>query len=209
LTFLGPAKLEDTKLQVFDPRPRLPGLSGWEKGSSQEERDCAMETPISAPLDMVVTAVLIAVFVMVFVVARGALKEVPLFGGNGSWPVAFCTAVLAVMGLLRFLGSPDQNTRTERTPGGIFDFILLPYATLAIAILLVLLLLALGKVRLGNRGMPSNQRRVDLPPEVKTFIKQRQTTPDTSLRKRLEKQTPAPPAKRCRDDLAGKQKHIR
>ena len=114
-----------------------------------------MGTSISSLSDAVVTVVLIAMFVIVFVVARKALKEVPLFGDAGSWPVAFCTAVLAVMGLLRFLGSPDQSTRTERTPGGgIFDFIVLPYATLALALLLVLLLLALGKVRPSKKQTP-------------------------------------------------------
>jgi hypothetical protein len=147
-----------------------------------------MGTSISSPLDTLVTVVLIAMFVIVFVVARGALKEMPLFGDVGSWPVAFCTAVLAVMGLLRFLGPSDPSTRTERTPGGgIFDFILLPYAALAISILLVLLLLALGKIRPHKSGMPRNQQRIDLPPEVKRLIKQRQTTSQTSLRKRLEK----------------------
>ena len=147
-----------------------------------------MGTSISSPLDAVVTVVLIAMFVIVFVVARGALKEVPLFSGAGSGIVAFCTAVLAVMGLLRFLGSPNQGMRTERTSGGgIFDFILLPYATLAIAILLVLLLLALSKVRPSKNQTPWKQQRVDLPPEVKMRIRQRQTKPQESVRERLKK----------------------
>lgn len=147
-----------------------------------------MGTSISSPLDAVVTVVLIAMFVIVFVVARGALKEIPLFGDTGSWPVAFCTAVLAVLGLLRFLGSPNQGMRTERTSGGgTFDFILLPYATLALALLLVLLLLALSKVRPSKGRIPGNQQRVELPPEVKMRMRQRQTKPQESLRKRLEK----------------------
>jgi len=147
-----------------------------------------MGTSISSPLDTVVTVVLIAMFVIVFVVARGALKQMPLFGDAGSWPVALCTAVLAVMGLLRFLGPPDPSTRTERTPGGgIFDLILLPYATLAIAILLVLFLLALSKVRPSTNQTPWKQRRVELPPEVKMRMRQRQTKPQESVRERLKK----------------------
>lgn len=147
-----------------------------------------MGTSISSPLEPLVTVVLIAMFVIVFVVARGALKETPLFGNTGSWPVALCTAVLAVIGLLRFLGTPRPSTGTERTPGGgIFDLILLPYAALAIALLLVLLLLALGRVRSSKCRMPGSQKRVELPPEVKRLIKQHQTTSPRSLLKRWEK----------------------
>lgn len=169
-----------------------------------------METSISSPLGTVATVVLIAIFVIVFIVARGSLKEMPLFGNTGSWPVAFCTAVLAVMGLLRFLGPPDPSTHTERTRGdGVFDFILLPYAALAIALLLLLLLLALGKARLGQSQVPKNQQRVPLPSEVKRLIKQRQATSQTSLQKRLEKSTPMPPAERRGDGPGAKQKRIR
>jgi uncharacterized integral membrane protein len=166
----------------------MPGLFGWARSSSRKERGPTMGTSISSSLETLVTVVLIAMFVIVFVVARGALKQMPLFGDVGSWPVALCTAVLAVMGLLRFLGPPDPSTYTERTPtGGIFDFILLPYATLAIALLLVLLLLALGKLRASKNQTPWKQQRVELPSEVKMRMRPRQTKPQESLRDRLEK----------------------
>jgi hypothetical protein len=162
----------------------VPGLSGWARSNLRKERDFAMGTSISSPLETLVTVVLIAMFVIVFVVSRGALKRMPLFGDAGSWPVALCTAVLAVLGLLRFLGSPGQGTNPESTPGGgIFDFILLPYATLAIALLLVLLLLALSKVWPGKSGMPGKQQRAELPPEVKRLIKQRQAAQQGKLKK--------------------------
>jgi hypothetical protein len=147
-----------------------------------------MGTSINSLSDAAAVVVLIAMFVIVFVVARGALRQMPLFRGSGNWPVAFCTAVLAVMGLLRFLGPPDPSKRMDRTPGGgIFDGILLPYATLAIALVLLLLLLALGKVRLGKNQVARSQQWVPLPPEVKMRMGQRQIKPEESLQKKLEK----------------------
>jgi len=149
-----------------------------------------MATSVSSLSDAAVTIVLIAMFVIVLVVARRALKETPLFGNGSSWVVAFCTAALSVLGLLRFLGPQEHGTRADSTPaapGGAVDFILLPYAMLAIAILLVLLLLAWGKTRSSNSQILQDRQRVELPPEVKRLMRQRQPAPQTSLRKRLEK----------------------
>jgi hypothetical protein len=147
-----------------------------------------MGTSIGSLPDAAVMIVSITMFAIVLVVAHRALKEMPLFGDGGSWVIAFCTAVLSVIGLLRFFGSPGQGTRTERTSGGgIFDLILLPSATLAIALLLVLLLLALGKLRASKNQTPWKQQRVELPSEGKMRTRQRQTKPQESLRERLEK----------------------
>ena len=150
-----------------------------------------MVTAIGSLSDAATAVVLIAMFVIVFVVARGALKEVPLFGGAGSWPVAFCTAALSVLGLLRFLGPQEHGARADSvpvTPGGTIDFILLPFA-----ILLVLHLLAWGRVRPGKSVKPRKQQPTRRARGTEALIKQHETTPPTLLRTRLEKQPLAAP----------------
>jgi hypothetical protein len=92
-------------------------------------------------------------FAMVFVVAHRALKEMQPFGDTSSWIVAFCVALLSIMGLLRFLGSPGPVASRGGEPreiGGLLDMVLMPYTVLALAILLVLLLLGASKVLRGR-----------------------------------------------------------
>jgi hypothetical protein len=137
-----------------------------------------------------VTVVLITMFVIVLVIAHRALREMPLFGDGGSWIVAFCTAALSVLGFLRFLGPQEHGARTDRTttaPDGMIDFILLPYAALAIAILLMLLLLAWSKARPDRSDKCREPRPTKPMREAEALMKQRRVTPQTSLRTRLEK----------------------
>jgi amino acid transporter len=164
----------------------MPELSGWASSNSRKERDFAMGTSIGSLPDAAVMIVLITIFAIVLVVAHRALKEMPLFGDGGSWIVAFCTAALSVLGLLRFLGAQEDGARADSRPAapdGVIDFILLPYATLAIAILFVLLLLALGKVRPSKGRTPGNQQRVELPLEVKRLTEQCQAPHQGKLKK--------------------------
>ncbi len=149
-----------------------------------------MGTSIGSLPDTTVIIVSIAMFAIVLVVAHRALKEMPPFGDGGSWIVAFCTAALSVLGLLRFLGAQEDGTRADSRPAapdGTIDFILLPYATLAIAILFVLLLLTLTKRWPRDHATPGNQQWAKPAPRTETLIRKHETVPQTSLRERLEK----------------------
>lgn len=149
-----------------------------------------MATSIGSLSDAAVTVVLIAMFIIVLVVAHRALKEMSLFGDTGSWVLAFCTAALSVLGLVRFLGPQEHSAHAESTPAapdGVIDFILLPYAALAIAILLALLLYACGKLRPHKGAKHWEQRCAKPMPEAETLTKQRQIAPRPSLRTRLKK----------------------
>jgi hypothetical protein len=149
-----------------------------------------METSIGSLSDAVVTIILTAMFAIVLFVARRALKEVPLFGDGGSWVVALCIAALSVLGLLRFLGPQEDGVRVDSTttaPDGVIDFLLLPYAALAIAIILVSLLLAWGKLRPGENMEPRKQWPTKLARGAEALTKKHQAAGKTSLRTRLEK----------------------
>jgi hypothetical protein len=137
-----------------------------------------------------VVVLLCAMFVIVFVVVRGALKETRLFGDVGSWPVAFGTAALSVVGLQRFFGTPGHGVflaSEARKADGVLDTILLPYVALAISLLFVLLLLALSECRPGKSATPRERRRARPAPKAETLTRKRQPAPQTSLRRRLEK----------------------
>jgi ABC-type uncharacterized transport system permease subunit len=84
------------------------------------------------------------VLVILFVAISTALKQAFLFGRNAS-VVALCTALLCMIGMSRtFLPADAAKDISGRSgPMGV-DFVLLPYAALGIAILLMLLLLMLS-----------------------------------------------------------------
>jgi hypothetical protein len=138
--------------------------------------------------DAATAVVLIAVFVIVSVVARGALKEIPLFGHKGGWTVAVCVAALSALGLLRFFGSSGYAlvASEPRDGDGVLDIILLPYVCLALSTVLVLLLLASRRWWPGRNAAPWKQR-AKLMSKVKMLTGQEQTASKTTLRKRLEK----------------------
>jgi len=70
--------------------------------------------------------ILAPIFIVVLVVAFKALQPALGFGRMHSFILAVCVSMLAVIGIVRYLGNS-------------VEMLLLPYATLAIAILLLLL----------------------------------------------------------------------
>jgi hypothetical protein len=92
-------------------------------------------------------------FVIVFICVRKAVKEMSFFSDAAGWAVAFCVALLSIMGLLRFLGSPGLAPHSGGEPretGGLIDVVLLPYGVLALTILLAFLLLGASRVLRGR-----------------------------------------------------------
>jgi hypothetical protein len=133
-------------------------------------------------------------FAMVFVVARRALKEMRLFGDASSWIMAFCVALLSIIGFVRFLGSSEAVTASAGEPrrtGGLLDVILLPYMALAATILLVLLLLAVYRLFHGRElgrllGGPTRKETAAKPGMQEGDYHQRETKPfEPSDRKQI------------------------
>lgn len=117
------------------------------------ERDYTMQASIGSISGIGVVAMLCAMFVIVLVCVHRTVKEMSFFGDATGWVVAFCVALLSIIGLVRFFGSPEQPTHSGTEPGetgGLLDFVLLPYVVLGLTILLVLLLLAVGRVLYGR-----------------------------------------------------------
>ena len=95
------------------------------------------QAAFSGPLLLLVGGLL---FVLLFGVIQQALKMSSFFRGATSYAVATCVSLICVISLFRtFAGGKGVS---EGGNGGMIDFILLPYAALAIAALLVLLLMA-------------------------------------------------------------------
>jgi Flp pilus assembly protein TadB len=95
------------------------------------------------------------IFVILFAVISTALKQTSLFGRNTAVVVALCTALLCVIGLYRTFLPPDaaKDLSGRSNPMGV-DFVLLPYAVLGIAILLMLLLLMFSGRRTRRDKLP-------------------------------------------------------
>ena len=100
----------------------------------------------------------IAIFVLVWVVVHRTFKEVPLFEGKATTAtLATCVSLLSVMGMFHFLGAgvgPHSVSEKAGGEGTNLDFILLPYAALGIAI--VLLALYLSGAKLLRNGKPKD-----------------------------------------------------
>jgi hypothetical protein len=114
-----------------------------------------METPIDSVSNVAVAIALCTMFVIVLVCAHRAIRRMSFFGETAAnWVVAVCVALLSIVGLVRFFGSPQSGGSPEsgtKEAVSLFDVILLPYVALALTILLVLVLLALGKVLHGRQ----------------------------------------------------------
>ncbi|MHC4680124.1 MAG: hypothetical protein ACYTEK_15665 [Planctomycetota bacterium] len=90
-----------------------------------------------------VMPVLIAVFLIVLAVTFEALKQMSMFGQRTTFMVAVCVSLLSILGLARFTTVSQVASQTTHDGHGLhvnLDFILLPYAALALAVILTLLL---------------------------------------------------------------------
>ena len=96
--------------------------------------------------------ILAPIFIMILVVAFKTLQPALGFGRMHSFTLSVCVSMLSVIGIARYLSDS-------------MEMILLPYAALAVAILLLLLFSFLGKSfkdskdRLPNRLIPSETIR--------------------------------------------------
>ena len=100
----------------------------------------------------------IAIFALVWVVVHRTLKEMHFFEGKATIAiVATCVSLLSVMGMFRFLGAgvgPHSVSEEAGGQGTNLDFVLLPYAALGIAI--VLLAHYLSGAKLLRNGKPKD-----------------------------------------------------
>jgi hypothetical protein len=108
-----------------------------------------MEETIQSALTPITIAALAGIFIIVLVCSQRALKQIPLFCDGPTWFLAFCVAMLSVIGIVQFFGSPEQSAparEESKKPGGLLDFVLLPYVVLALSLVFVLLLAAVERL---------------------------------------------------------------
>ncbi len=93
------------------------------------------------------------IFAILYVVISASLQRSALFGKNATIAVALSATFLCMLGLYEMLvpqGNVDQSDVGRRSTG--FDFLLIPYAALALAILTMFLLLFIRKVLAHDDG---------------------------------------------------------
>ncbi len=127
----------------------------------------------------------VAIFVILFATIPRTLKEISLFTRGTSVVVALCVSVLCTMGLKHFLLSGEGGHTVSGHASEInsqtgIEIIVLPYAALAIAILLCLLLLAIARIFAGRR-------REEYPAREKATVRKSEKHQNTDEEKRIRK----------------------
>jgi len=155
-----------------------------------------MEETIQSALTPVAIGALVGVFVIVLVCSQRALKEMPFFCDGPTWVLAFCVAMLSVVGLVQFFGSPERSAparEASKEPGGLLDFVLLPYVVLALGILFVLFLAAIERLnhrrqaRRLSKPLSSTEAKIRLPvPKTNPEKPSKSLTPPQGHRQSLE-----------------------
>ena len=87
--------------------------------------------------------ILTLIFIVLMVVAFNSIRSALNYGNAGSFVLAACVSLLSVIGMHRCLA-------------GAMEVVLLPYAALAIAIILMPFLLCIGRYVKGRRGRVSD-----------------------------------------------------
>jgi len=90
-----------------------------------------------------------AIFALLYMTISVTLKQASFFKRKMSAIVALCVSLLGIIGLFRFFGTADKAIDVvdkSDSSGTVLDVILLPYAALAVAVLLLFLLLFLSKI---------------------------------------------------------------
>lgn len=124
-----------------------------------------MEKLLLALNGVVQLAVGITMFALLWVIIFKTVEKIPFLAGKlvGA-TVATCVSLLSVIGMLRFLGARDGTYNSAHETGGDssnVNCILLPYAALGIAILLLALYLFVSRLlgRDKSRKSPTDTER--------------------------------------------------
>lgn len=121
------------------------------------------------PLGDAATAILAAVFLIVFVTTYHVLKNMRLFESAGAFVLAGCVALLSMLGMLQFTATPSPASAQPQPTVGhniYVEFILLPYAALAVAIVLTTLLAWISRRfhrRHSHSGVEAGRQRLERP----------------------------------------------
>ena len=87
------------------------------------------------------------IFVILFAAILASLQRSAMFGKNTTIAVALCATLLCMFGLYETFVRPGNANETDASREGAgFDFLLIPYVALALAILTMFLLLFIRKV---------------------------------------------------------------
>ena len=118
----------------------------------------------------------IIIFLILFPIILKSLRCMPFFQGRTSIFTAGCVTLLSILGLFRFLAVPGEPASKSNPDRISFDFILLPYAAMALAILLILLLMRIRKVFDLSQKHLSDDRKTQTSKYSGTFESQEHTT---------------------------------
>ena len=155
-----------------------------------------MEETIQSALTPIVIAALAGIFIIVLVCSQRALKTMPFFCDGPTWLLAFGVAMLSVIGIVQYFGSPERSAparEESKEPGGLLDLVLSEYAALAVCIIVVLLLAAVERLnhrrqmRRLSKPFSSSEATIRLPmPKANRVKRTKPLTPPQGHRQSLE-----------------------
>lgn len=127
---------------LLDPACALSFLQKRKAGFKMENSVFQLHKPMS----LLVVAIIL---VILFVTILSALKKIEIFRSGTRIILSFCVALLSVIRLLRFFVIKNVSCKTAVNNHKFdisFDFILLPYAVLALSVLLILFFQFISKI---------------------------------------------------------------
>jgi len=160
-----------------------------------------MNALISATgIPMSVVWIVVPLFAVLFVAVLMALKQVSMFDRPTAVVLAFCVAVLCLIAMSRVVVVPTSGVVVEAASESrpLLNTILLPYAAMALALLLTLLYMLIAKV-LGGRERILDRRKDDVTPLRKPPGQETLPAAPGGLPKPYEKAKSGPPE--CADRL--------
>ena len=105
--------------------------------------------------------VLIILFVVLFLCTLSALEHLPIGSTAHRWVMAACVSALSILGLIRFVKCDGFTPQETDSADQWISFLLLPYAALAVAVVLILFCLLVHRCfhQWAKRRPDENQTR--------------------------------------------------
>jgi hypothetical protein len=151
-------------------------------------------------IPMSVVCVAVPIFVVLFVAILMVLRQSSMFDKPTAVVLAFCVAVLCLIGMFRVVVVPTSGVVVDAANDSrpLLNTILLPYAAMALALLLTLLYMLIAKV-LGGRERILDRWKDDLAPLRRPSGREALQAAPGGLPKSVEKGKFGPPE--CADRL--------
>ena len=143
--------------------------------------------------------VLVVIFIVLLIVIAKALQHTAIFPNRIAVVLAICVSLLSVLGMVHQFGSTDPDAdvieKADKVVPHSVNVILIPYAAMALSILMALflgVLFWLAKTKTNNRLHPNTTNKIIHPIDDLQERRSKPTNPSI---------TPSPKEERFHDEL--------